>query len=433
MNDNSTQNFTVPTDMMTAENCLPTDWQEACMVGRVMLPGVGPAVVFVREDGKVIDITKAYATTSDLFETENPAEEARRASFTGKPICTVEELMANSATRDASKPFLLSPADFQEIEAAGVTFVESLIERMVEESAMKEGGDVDAARARIRQEVIDIVGTEDFSQVVPGSEGALEILNRMREKGMSTLYPQVGLGPEGEVFSKAAPATAAGHGAVAGYSSEEQSWANPEPEVVLFASSKGKIVGAANGNDVNDRKKEGQSALLLHRAKVRNGSTTIGPFVRLFDDKFALPDIENIDVGLTVTRQDGSVKYQGSNNMAKISRKPADIVGAACDEEREHASGVAVFLGTMTVPLKDDKGQDFTHERGDIVRIGSDKLGYLINPMEQAKFVAPEEKGVAPLCRNLASRGLLLGEGQDKSHPRIAGGNATLWKGGPGY
>jgi fumarylacetoacetate (FAA) hydrolase family protein len=185
-------------------------------------------------------------------------------------------------------------------------------------------------------------------------------------------------------------------------------WVNPEPEIVLIANSKGRIVGATNGNDVNDRGKEGKSSLLLHRAKVKKGSTAVGPFIRVFDEGFSLDSLRDTEVGLEVWRVDGSLKFEGSNKMGKISRRPEDIVAAATDEEREHSDGVAVFLGTMTVPLKDDTGAVFTHEEGDIVRIGSPQLGYLTNVMLPANMVQGLEKGALDLARNLASRGLLV-------------------------
>jgi fumarylacetoacetate (FAA) hydrolase family protein len=234
----------------------------------------------------------------------------------------------------------------------------------------------------------------------------------MKELDMSTIYPQVGLGAEGEIFSKATQVTSVGHGAQAWYSTGASSWVNPEPEVVLVANSEGKIVDATHGNDVNDRGKEGKSALLLHRAKVKKGSTAIGPFIRVFDEKFKLDSIRYTEVKLEVRRADGSLKFEGANNMGKISRKPEAIVAAATDDEREHPDGVAVFLGTMTVPLKDDKGAEFTHEEGDVVRVGSPQLGYLSNVMLPANKVQGLEKGALDLTRNLAARGLLVARSQ---------------------
>jgi fumarylacetoacetate (FAA) hydrolase family protein len=153
---------------------------------------------------------------------------------------------------------------------------------MIEEAAMKEIAPkddekidqerLDSVRERIRGEIREMVGQDfDFTKVKPGSEEALRILDLMKKKGVSTIYPTVGLKELGELFSKASVGLSVGHGAQAGYNGAAHAWTNPEPEVVLFASSKGKIVGAAQGNDVNDRRTEGDSSLYLHEAKVRNG------------------------------------------------------------------------------------------------------------------------------------------------------------------
>ena len=63
-------------------------------------------------------------------------------------------------------------------------------------------------------------------------------------------------------------------------------WNNPEPEVALVVASDGTIVGATLGNDVNLRDVEGRSALLLGKAKDNNASASLGPFIRLFDERF---------------------------------------------------------------------------------------------------------------------------------------------------
>ena len=111
---------------------------------------------------------------------------------------------------------------------------------------------------------------------MPGSPQAAELKRVLIEQGAWSQYLEVGIGPDAEIFTKAQPMAAVGHGMEAGLH-PISTWNNPEPEVVLVVNSKGAIVGATLGNDVNLRDVEGRSALLLSKAKDNNASTAIGP------------------------------------------------------------------------------------------------------------------------------------------------------------
>ena len=110
---------------------IPTD---GVLLGRARVPGANhPRVVTVR-DGRVIDITAAGAATSrDICERQEPA--AYVAAAKGTDIGSVDALLANSWGEKLSdkSPSLLSPIDLQAVKAAGVTFVVSLLERVIEE------------------------------------------------------------------------------------------------------------------------------------------------------------------------------------------------------------------------------------------------------------------------------------------------------------
>ena len=127
----------------------------------------------------------------------------------------------------------------------------------------------------------------NLAKLVPGSPQAAELKRVLIEQGAWSQYLEVGIGPDAEIFTKAQPMAAVGHGMEAGLH-PISTWNNPEPEVVLVVSSRGTIVGATLGNDVNLRDVEGRSALLLSKAKDNNASTAIGPFIRLFDGAFTL-------------------------------------------------------------------------------------------------------------------------------------------------
>ena len=141
---------------------------------------------------------------------------------------------------------------------------------------------------------------------------------------MWSQYLEVGIGPDAEVFTKAQPMSAVGHLAEAGLN-PMSSWNNPEPEVVLVVASSGRIVGATLGNDVNLRDVEGRSALLLGKAKDNNASAAIGPFIRLFDERFSLDDVRKAELRLVVEGDDG-FRLEGASDMGRISRDPEEIV-----------------------------------------------------------------------------------------------------------
>ena len=79
--------------------------------------------------------------------------------------------------------------------------------------------------------------------------------------GLWSQYLEVAIGPDAEVFTKSPVLSAVGWGDWIGVRSESQ-WNNPEPEIVLACDARGRILGAALGNDVNLRDIEGRSALL---------------------------------------------------------------------------------------------------------------------------------------------------------------------------
>ena len=96
---------------------------------------VRPLVVAVRGD-EVVDLTRVYPTTSLLLNTAKPAD-VRAAIKAASRLTTLEALAANSVegARDAGKPWLLAPADLHAVKASGVTFVASMLERVIEERA----------------------------------------------------------------------------------------------------------------------------------------------------------------------------------------------------------------------------------------------------------------------------------------------------------
>ena len=373
---------------------------DGTLIGRIWDPEVqGPAVVTAR-DGRVIDITvRAAPLVRDICEMEDPAGYVRGAP--GRDLGPLEALLA-APVGDASVPHLLAPCDLQTVKACGVTFAGSMVERVIEERAAGDPARAEAIRARVGAAIGD-----SLRNIRPGSPEAMAAKAALIAEGLWSQYLEVGIGPDAEVFSKAQVLSAVGHGAKVGLHPVSK-WNNPEPEIVLAVSSKGRIVGASLGNDVNLRDVEGRSALLLSKAKDNNASCAIGPFIRLFDEGWTLDDVRKAELSLTVEGTDGFV-LKGRSSMSQISRDPEDLVAQTVGRHHQYPDGLVLFLGTLFAPTedRDEPGGGFTHKLGDVVTIAAEGLGALRNTVDLSTACPEWTFGTRALMTNLAARGLI--------------------------
>ncbi len=388
--------------LLTPDNTLPADGLAGTLIGRAWVPGRvgGPSPVVLRADG-VYDLSDSFSTLSELLDHPFPVEAVRKAP--GRFIGRIDAVLGNTRNQpDPAIPHFLAPVDLQVIKAAGVTFASSMIERVIEEQAK---GDPVRAES-IRRTVVEAIG-KDLRSVKPGSPEAAQLKSVLVGQGLWSQYLEVGIGPDAEVFTKAPVLAAIGTGNQIGIHPKSE-WNNPEPEVVLAVSSSGSIVGAALGNDVNLRDFEGRSALLLSKAKDNNASCAVGPFIRLFDDTFALDDVRGCDVELRVQGRDGYL-LSGVSSMEQISRDPLDLVAQTLNANHQYPDGFLLFLGTLFAPTedRDHPGAGFTHKIGDVVTISSPKLGSLHNEVNFSSEAAPWTFGLRAFISNLADRGLV--------------------------
>ena len=391
------------TPWLTPDKAMPVDAERAELVGRAWLPDVaGPALVRVSPDG-VYDLSTIAATSTELLNLDDPVGAIRTAGSLPR-IGSVAELLANSNADDRreSRPYLLAPCDLQAIKASGVTFVASLLERVIEEQARG-----DAAKAQgLRHAILEVIGSS-LHDIRPGSAEASRLKEVLIGQGIWSQYLEVGIGPDAEIFTKCPPLAAVGTGAEVGIH-PKSAWNNPEPEVVLAVNARGAVVGASLGNDVNLRDFEGRSALLLGKAKDNNASCAIGPFIRLFDRHFTMDDVRRCDLALHIHGGDGFA-FTGRSSMAEISRDPLEIVQHTIGPNHQYPDGLMLFLGTMFAPTVDrfTAGKGFTHSVGDIVTVATPALGTLVNRVNHTDRIAPWTFGAIALMKNLARRGLL--------------------------
>jgi fumarylacetoacetate (FAA) hydrolase family protein len=379
---------------------LPQDAQDALLIGRLWIPGQGPFVVAVTPQD-VLDLSGLATTSSALLDMPDVNAQIRSylAAGRSKGLSSTADALANSdeTQRQSDQPWFMAPCDLQAIKAAGVTFVASMLERVIEEQSR---GDASRAEA-VRQAVVAIIG-DNLRNVVPGSLESAKLKDVLLAQGMWSQYLEVGIGPDAEIFTKAQPMSAVGPGARVGIHPGSQ-WNNPEPEIVLAANSRGEVVGATLGNDVNLRDFEGRSALLLGKAKDNNASCAIGPFIRLFDEYFDMDQIRQCELSLKVQGPEGFV-MQGSSALSQISRDPLDLVGQAMGPYHQYPDGMMLFLGTMFAPTQDRHGPGFTHVVGDLVSISAPQLGTLANQVTTSDQAPPWSYGVGALMRDLAQR-----------------------------
>lgn len=216
---------------------------------------------------------------------------------------------------------LLAPIGSQEIWAAGVTYFSSRLARM-EESKDAGGG--------------------DFYSRVYGAERP-------------------------EIFFKATPARTVGPGKEFRIR-KDSTWDVPEPELTLFATSTGKIVGYTIGNDVSSRSIEGENPLYLPQAKTFDGCACLGPC--LFVPKGPLHNNTKIEM---IIEREGKEVFSDETDLEQMKRSPEELIRFLFSET-SFPGGVFLMTGTGIIP-----GTDFTLMAKDKVSIKIESIGTLTN------------------------------------------------------
>ncbi len=190
-----------------------------------------------------------------------------------------------------------------------------------------------------------------------------------KEMGGSDFYAKVYSAKRPELFFKAMGYKVIGPGGNVRIRSDSK-WNVPEPELTLFVSSSGCIIGYTIGNDMSSRSIEGANPLYLPQAKTYDGSVAIGPCVVLRDTP--LPASTTINMKIF---REGSLCFTGETTIRQMKRRLKDLVEFLF-RENSFVKGCYLMTGTGIIPP-----EDFTLFRGDIVWIEIEGIGVLSNPV----------------------------------------------------
>jgi len=152
---------------------------------------------------------------------------------------------------------------------------------------------------------------------------------------------------------------------------KDSGWDVPEPELTLFATSSGKLVGYTIGNDMSSRSIEGENPLYLPQAKSYDGSAALGPCLYVTDEPLP-PDTE---ISIAIIR-DGEEVFGNTVLLSQMKRKPDELLGFLF-REMAFPTGVYLMTGTGIIPPS-----EFTLQSGDKIYITIEPIGTLVNTVE---------------------------------------------------
>jgi 2-dehydro-3-deoxy-D-arabinonate dehydratase len=231
------------------------------------------------------------------------------------------ELIPIVFSDDLPMPEILPPIDTQELWASGVTYYRSRTARM-EESEKAGGG---------------------------------------------SFYDRVYDAERPELFFKSAGWRVVGHDGKVRIR-RDSAWDVPEPELTLFATQSGKLVGYTIGNDMSSRSIEGENPLYLPQAKSYTGSAALGPCLYVPEG----PLSENTVIDMSIIRA-GAEIFNGEVALSQMKRKPEELLHFLF-REMAFPSGCYLMTGTGVIPPS-----NFTLRQGDVIHISIEPIGTLTN------------------------------------------------------
>jgi len=192
-------------------------------------------------------------------------------------------------------------------------------------------------------------------------------MEESKKAGGGTFYDRVYDADRPELFFKATPQRTVGPGGMVRIR-KDSGWDVPEPELVLFISSKATIEGYTIGNDMSSRSIEGENPLYLPQAKTYTGCAGLGPCIYVSEDSIST----DTEIELEILRE-GNQVFNDKIAIDQMKRKHGELVEYLF-RECDFPNGCFLMTGTGIIPP-----DDFTLKVGDEVRISIDNIGTLVN------------------------------------------------------
>ncbi len=265
-------------------------------------------------EGKTIfDLTEqnpeAFGSVSQFLQQDDPAAAVAKAREGARAV-------------HADLAEIYAPIDFQEVWAAGVTYLRSREARMDES----------------------------------------------KDAGGGSFYDRVYHAPRPELFFKATPERVVGPGGDVRVRKDSK-WNVPEPELAIVIAPGARLVGFTIGNDVSSRDIEGENPLYLPQAKVYRQSCALGPAILLAS---AALDPKTFTIRMSIRRGVDDV-FEGEISVSQMKRSLEELIDYLT-RENDFPNGVVLLTGTGIIPP-----DDVSLEPGDVVEITVPEIGTLTN------------------------------------------------------
>jgi 2-dehydro-3-deoxy-D-arabinonate dehydratase len=191
-------------------------------------------------------------------------------------------------------------------------------------------------------------------------------MEESQDAGGADFYDKVYEADRPELFFKATASRVSNPGETVNVR-KDSTWDVPEPELTLLISPSGKVQGFTVGNDMSSRSIEGENPLYLPQAKVYQGCAAVGPCILIQEEM--LPDSSKISLEIL---RNGQVEASGETGLDQMKRKPQELADWLF-RANTFPIGCLMMTGTGIVP------DNFTLEKGDVVKITIDGIGTLEN------------------------------------------------------